>query len=79
MMSIIKRNYSLKKHNTFNIDVKANFLQLSKMKNKYSIYYKRTFSLKEKILILGSGSNILFTKNYNGIVVFNQIKGIKNN
>ena len=77
MMSIIKRNYSLKKHNTFNIDVKAKFFTIIQNEKQIFNLLQEDFSLKEKILILGSGSNILFTKNYNGIVVFNQIKGIK--
>jgi len=77
MMSIIKRNYSLKKHNTFNIDVKAKYFTIIQNEKQIFNLLQEDFLLKEKILILGSGSNILFTKNYNGIVVFNQIKGIK--
>ena len=32
---------------------------------------------KEKLLVLGGGSNILFTENFNGLVLFNNIKGIE--
>ncbi len=32
--------------------------------------------LREPFLILGGGSNILFTKNFEGLIVHNQIKGI---
>ena len=32
---------------------------------------------QEKLLIIGGGSNILFTKNFNGLALHNQIKGIE--
>ena len=65
---------SLKKYNTFGIDVKAkDFLpihsidQLSKLDS----------NTRKKGLILGGGSNILFTKPINQTVLYNQLKGFK--
>jgi len=73
----IYKNYNIKKLNTFNIDVYA----------KYFVEIKSIEDLKELILLkefrendylfLGGGSNVLFTKNYNGIIILNKLKGIK--
>ena len=70
---IFKENFSLQKLNTFGINVMAKqFAAFSTMDELGEI-------LENKIdnkLILGGGSNILFTKNYNGIVLKNEIAGI---
>lgn len=50
--------------NTFrNLDELKSILQLEEVK-------------KEKILVLGGGSNVLFTKDFDGLVLINEIKGI---
>ena len=73
----IEKNKSLKKLNTFGIDVCA---------GKYVEIYdedelKQLLSaneLKNELkLVLGGGSNILFTRDYKGIVIKNSIPGIK--
>ena len=73
----IEKNKSLKNNNTFGIDVSA---------RKYVEIYdedelKQLLSLSElkdeAKLVLGGGSNILFTHDYNGIVIKNSIPGIK--
>ncbi len=73
-MDNIKTDFSLKKYNTFQINVSAKkytkfstIKQLKKTLNKCN---------KNEILILGGGSNILLTKDINGIVLHNDIKGI---
>ncbi|WP_136479952.1 UDP-N-acetylmuramate dehydrogenase [Cognatitamlana onchidii] len=71
----IEQNISLKHYNTFGIDVVA----------KYFISIKNITELKEVLslegydqkLILGGGSNILLTKNFDGLVINNNIKGIE--
>ena len=73
----IEKNKSLRNHNTFGINVSA---------GKYVEIYdedelKQLLSLNElkdkPKLILGGGSNILFTHDYEGIVIKNLIPGIK--
>ena len=68
------KNYSLKNLNSFGINVSA----------KYFADFKNTTELAEILeaanenkLILGGGSNILFTKNFNGLVLKNEISGKK--
>lgn len=74
---MIQNNFSLTQHNTFGIDVKAkSFTTFSSTKE-----LKKILSSSEvkgnKMLILGGGSNILFTKDFEGIVLKNKIKGIE--
>jgi UDP-N-acetylmuramate dehydrogenase len=70
----VQQNYSLKKYNTFSIDTYAKyfaaFASIEDIKFLISDHPSCTS------LILGGGSNLLFTKNYDGLVLKNEIKGI---
>jgi UDP-N-acetylmuramate dehydrogenase len=70
----VQQNYSLKKYNTFGIEVYAKYF------GAFSSIDDLTFLLNtyssERLLILGGGSNVLFTKNYEGLVLKNEITGI---
>ena len=75
MIKIFK-NFSLKKYNTFGIDVSANFfVQINSTKELNELFCDKKFE-KEKKLILGGGSNILFAKNFTGIVIQPKIQNI---
>ncbi len=70
-------NYSLKNQNTFGIDISARWFcsvtQTSELQQLLSdIYFKNTPKL-----ILGGGSNILFTRNFEGLVIRNRIENIQ--
>jgi len=69
----ISRQASLKKFNTFNVSENADVIyeveDISMLKN--------IVSDNNQILILGGGSNILFTKSYNGAIINLRNKGIK--
>ena len=71
----IQENFSLKTYNTFGIDIKAEWFTSFKSVENLA----ETLNLKPRTpnLILGGGSNILFTKNFDGIVLKNEIKGIE--
>ncbi len=74
----VQQNYPLKKYNTFGIEVYAKyFSKFSSIEELEAliINYKLQ-TTNHKLLILGGGSNILFTKNYDGIVLKNAISGI---
>ncbi|MBA3705171.1 MAG: UDP-N-acetylmuramate dehydrogenase [Bacteroidetes bacterium] len=74
---IIQENYSLKKLNTFGIDVSARyFVELSSVLQIQELLSEGKFKNTSK-LILGGGSNLLFTKNFDGIVLKNNLKGIE--
>jgi UDP-N-acetylmuramate dehydrogenase len=72
----VYQNYLLKEYNTFGIAAAA----------KYFVSFSSVEELEEVLdnnknipfkMILGGGSNILFTRDYNGLVLKNTIPGIK--
>ncbi len=75
-MELIK-NFSLQKYNTFGLEVYAKyFIEINSTEEAIK-FFNEKYSLKEEILILGGGSNILFTQNeFDGIIVKNNIPGI---
>ena len=70
----IHRNSSLKKLNTFNVDEVARLIfvvdSISDLPDILS-------NKKDEILVLGGGSNILFTKSYDGLIINLKNKGKK--
>ena len=73
-MMDVKENYSLKKYNSFNIDVVAKeFIQINSVKELIDL--QKNSKNKNKLFI-GGGSNILFTNNFEGLVVHINLKGI---
>jgi UDP-N-acetylmuramate dehydrogenase len=73
----VQENISLKPYNTFGIDVKARyfsgFRSIEELESLLSINQKP----QTQNLILGGGSNILFTQDYDGLVLKNEITGIE--
>lgn len=71
----IQENISLRPFNTFGIDVKA----------RYFVAFSEVTELEEllvsypntPLLILGGGSNILFTKDFDGLVLKNEVRDIE--
>lgn len=72
---MIEKDFSLKDFNTFGIDAKAKLYSIIRCEEDlYSVLKKAD---KERLFILGGGSNILFTKNFEGLVIKNDIIGFK--
>ncbi|OFY93148.1 MAG: UDP-N-acetylenolpyruvoylglucosamine reductase [Bacteroidetes bacterium RIFCSPLOWO2_12_FULL_31_6] len=70
----IKENISLKPFNTFGITVNATqFVEVNQINQLKEILQQN----KLPLLILGGGSNVLFTKDFNGLVLKNKLKGIQ--
>ncbi len=70
----IEQNISLKPYNTFGIDVKAkHFVSVSNISDLKEILNLSNYPNK---LILGGGSNMLLTKDFDGLVIHLNIKGI---
>lgn len=72
----ILENFSLKNHNTFGVDVSAKyFAEVSSFEElRETLNYSKSQALPT--LFLGGGSNILFTKDYEGLVIQLNLKGI---
>lgn len=74
---VIQENYPLKNLNTFGINAEARyFIALSSINEIQEIIAEKIFKNNQK-LILGGGSNLLFCKNFDGIILKNNLKGIK--
>ncbi|MEI7562525.1 MAG: FAD-binding protein [bacterium] len=65
----IQKNISLKQYNTFQIDAKAKFFAEVKSKEEIQSLISNEVWTRYPHLILGGGANILFTKDYEGLVV----------
>jgi len=70
----VHENYSLQKYNTFRIDAFAKYF--STFSSAEELQEILNHKKSETKLILGGGSNILFTKNFDGFVLKNEIPGI---
>ena len=71
------RDYSLLAHNTFGIDAKCKrFLEYSSVEEAQQIVAGLT-AADQPLLILGGGSNLLLTGDYEGTVIHSAIKGIE--
>lgn len=71
----ILHKYSLKKLNTFGVDVSAKiFVDVTNVNLLRQIILNPELK-KEKLLVLGGGSNILFTEDFDGLVVKMSISG----
>ncbi|MDR1951086.1 MAG: UDP-N-acetylmuramate dehydrogenase [Bacteroidales bacterium] len=73
----IEQNISLKKYNTFGVDVTARyFCEIRTIYELQNLVLSDIF-INNSCLILGEGANILFTKNFDGLVVKPVFKGIE--
>ncbi len=72
---MLHSNTSLKPHNTFGVDVSAAYYaEFDSIKRLAELLEQRK---DLPLFILGGGSNILFTKDYKGLVLKNEILGFK--
>lgn len=72
----VQQNYSLKKDNTFGLDVYSAYCSEFRSGDELHELMENYKQIPSK-MILGGGSNILFTKNYDGLVLRNRIPGIE--
>jgi len=71
------KNISLKNYNTFGIDAYAKYFAVfNSVEDLQNLFQSNEYKYEPK-LFLGGGSNILFTKNFDGLVLKNEIDGIK--
>jgi UDP-N-acetylmuramate dehydrogenase len=75
-MSVLQENISLKSYNTFGIDVKARYFADVKSEADLTTLFKNPISKTTSILVLGGGSNMLFTQDFEGLVIKISIPGI---
>ncbi|MDR1371785.1 MAG: UDP-N-acetylmuramate dehydrogenase [Dysgonamonadaceae bacterium] len=71
----IENNYSLLKHNTFHLDVKAKYFVEYDSEQELRTLLSDEYFISEQFWHIGCGSNLLFLGDYNGIVVHSAIRG----
>lgn len=71
---MLNKNVDLKPYNTFGISAKANYFAAFDSINSLDDLIKN--NQNKPITILGGGSNVLFTKDYEGLILRNEIIGI---
>lgn len=72
----VLENFSLKKLNTFGVEASANyFVDIESEKDLQDLFVDENIKNMPR-LVLGGGSNMLFTKNFEGLVVHLKIQGI---
>lgn len=75
MLNILE-NVSLKKYNSFGVDVTSRFfVEIQNELDLVELFSDERWK-QTPYLILGGGSNILFTKNYEGLIIKINIQGI---
>ncbi len=73
----ILSNYSLKNHNTFGIDVVCKTFVSLQNHQEASDYVKKQIDKTLPNLSIGEGSNLLFTKDFEGTIIQMQNKGFE--
>ncbi|XOV94304.1 MAG: UDP-N-acetylmuramate dehydrogenase [Bacteroidota bacterium] len=74
---LIDRNISLKSYNTFGLDVSADYMtHIKRSSDLHEVFASKKFQLMKK-LVLGGGSNVLFTRHFAGLILKMEIEGIE--
>jgi len=73
---MIYENISLKKYNSFGLNVRADHFATFKLEENAIHFLKHHNEAVENYLILGGGSNLLFTADFHGTVIHPEMEGI---
>lgn len=73
---IVQQNVSLKPYNTFGLDVNAGHLAIIDSVDDLDEIYQTGRFRSQRKMVIGGGSNILFTRGFTGVVGKNEIRGI---
>ncbi len=74
---LIQNNTSLLPYNTFRIDVSAKYFAEVHSVDELKEVLQSDIAKENKIFVLGGGSNLLLSKNFDGLVIRMGIKGIR--
>ena len=69
----LEENYSLLKHNTFGMDVRARYFVEYQSVSELIELLQSDIIKQYSLLAIGGGSNLLFTKNFDGVVLHSKI------
>ena len=77
MMPTLEENVSLRPYNTFGLDVQARYFARFASADELRQLLKLPQVQAADKLILGGGSNLLFTQDFGGVVLKNEIRGLE--
>ena len=70
-------NYNLKPHNSFGTDVRCKrFVEYSTIEELRKIIAELYARSEARVLHIGGGNNLLFTKDYDGVVLHSALRGV---
>lgn len=73
----IQKHFPLKNYNTFGVDIRAEyFAEVNSIAELISVLESEVAKNADQILFLGGGSNLLFTGDFNGLVIQLHLKGV---
>ena len=75
MLQILE-NVSIKPYNSFAIDVNAHYFAEIKSAQELKELFETNLLKTQKLLVVGGGSNILFTQDFDGLIIKIGIKGV---
>lgn len=73
----IFQNVSLRRYNTFNLEARADYLAMIEQPGDIINAFDFAQDKKLPVLILGGGSNLLFTRDFKGLIAKINFKGIR--
>ncbi len=74
-MHWVEGNKSLKDKNTFGFDVSSRYYYA--LRDPWYIKdLSEVISISNQFMVLGGGSNVVFTQQYNGVIIHNQLPGV---
>lgn len=76
-MSILMQDHPLKKHNSFGVDVKASLFTAPGTVEDLLAIYDHYDCDHLPFLVIGEGSNLLFTSDYEGLIIHPSMKGVE--
>ncbi|MGV3527482.1 MAG: UDP-N-acetylmuramate dehydrogenase [Flavisolibacter sp.] len=73
----IRENFPLRPYHTFGIDVSARYFSRFQNMEQLQELLAEPLVQQHPKLVLGGGSNVLFTRDYDGVVLKNEISGVE--
>jgi UDP-N-acetylmuramate dehydrogenase len=73
--SALMSDYPLREHNSFGFDVRARYAGRAAAASDFAAYARDPRVAGLPLLVLGGGSNIVLTRDFDGLVLLNQVLG----
>ncbi len=74
---LVRKNISLRGYNTFGVDYSADCIIRLRSEKEAKNLFRGILPFKKPVLILGSGSNILFIGNYHGTIIYPDFRSVR--